>query len=81
MRKVFAVTLLTAAHLYAQSTGALLTGRVTDPSKALIVNAKVIAINEGTDIHYKSATNASGEYSLVNLPPGTYGIEVEQPRL
>ena len=33
--------------LRAQSTNASLTGRVTDPAKALIVDAKVVAINAG----------------------------------
>jgi hypothetical protein len=36
----------------AQSTNASLTGRVTDPSKALIVGAKVAAISADTNIRY-----------------------------
>jgi hypothetical protein len=70
---------LFAGVLCAQSTNASLTGRVTDPSKARIVEAKVTAISSGTNSRHETATNDSGEYCLSNLAPGTYGIEVEKP--
>jgi hypothetical protein len=63
----------------AQSTNASLTGRVTDPSKALIVGAKVAAISADTNIRYEDVTNSSGEFYLTNLLPGTYRIEIEKP--
>ena len=62
----------------AQSTNASLTGRVTDPSKALVVSAKVTAINAGTNVRYEGVTNETGEYYVTQLPPGTYRIEVEK---
>ena len=65
--------------LRAQSTNASVTGRVTDPSKATIAEAKVAAVNLGTNFRYESATNGGGEYALANLPPGTYRMEVEKP--
>jgi hypothetical protein len=65
--------------LRAQSTNASITGRVTDPSKALIAGAKIAAINTATNFRYEVATNGSGEYYLANLPPGTYQIEIEKP--
>src|SRR5262250_2163287 len=64
--------------LRAQSTSASLTGRITDPSKALIVDAKVAAISAGTNVRYETTTNGSGEYYLANLPPGSYRIEIEK---
>jgi len=42
--------------LRAQSTNASITGRVTDPSKAVIANAKVAAINAGRNVRYEGAT-------------------------
>jgi Carboxypeptidase regulatory-like domain len=66
------------AGLRAQSTNASITGRVTDPSKAVIVDAKVAAISAGTNVRYEGATNSSGEYYLTNLPPGSYRIEIEK---
>jgi hypothetical protein len=62
----------------AQSTNASITGRVKDPSKALVADAKMVAINTNTNFHYESATNNSGEYYLTNLPPGVYRLEIEK---
>src|SRR5208282_1973578 len=64
--------------LRAQSTNASMAGRVTDPSKAVIVGAKVAAISAGTNVRYEVATNGSGEYYLTNLPPGSYRLEIEK---
>ena len=70
--------LLCRPVLLAQSTSASLTGRVTDPSNARIVDAKVVAISSGTNVGYKTITNDSGEYYLSNLPPGLYRLEIEK---
>jgi len=64
--------------LRAQSTNASITGRVTDPSKATVPDAKVAAVNLGTNFRYETATNGAGEYTLANLPPGAYRFEVEK---
>ncbi len=69
---------LFASILRAQSINASLAGRITDPSKALIVNAKVVAINTGTNVRYETTTNSSGEYHLANLAPGAYRMELEK---
>ena len=63
----------------AQSTNASLAGRITDPTKALIVGAKVAVINTATNLRCESSSNGSGEYYLPNLPPGRYRIEIEKP--
>ena len=67
-----------ALWLHAQSTNASLTGRITDPGKAVIADAKVIVINTGTGIRYGGITNQTGSYYVTDLPPGTYRIEVEK---
>src|ERR1700745_1519250 len=64
--------------LRAQSTSASITGGVTDPSKALIVGAKVAAVCSGTTFRYEAVTNGSGGYHLTNLLPGNYRIEIEK---
>jgi hypothetical protein len=82
-RKTLAFTgalavILCSTILRAQSTNASITGRVTDPSKALIVDAKVAAVSSGTSFRYQAVTNGSGEYYLTNLPPGSYRVEIEK---
>ena len=82
-RKTLAFTValavvLCSPILRAQSTNASITGRVTDPSKALIAGAKAAAVSSGTSFRYEAATNGSGEYYLTNLPPGAYRIEIEK---
>jgi len=72
------IHLFFACSLNAQSTNASLTGRITDSSKGVVPNAKVVAINTGTRVHYETVTNATGSYYVTDLPPGTYRIEVEK---
>jgi len=74
----FLLLVLFPLHARAQSTNASLTGRVSDPSKAVIAEAKVIAISAGTNLRYETTTNGLGDYSLPNLPPGPYRIDVEK---
>ncbi len=70
---------LFTAVLRAQSTNASLTGRVTDPSKAVVAAAKIAAISDATNLRYETTTSGSGEYYLANLPPSPYRIEIEKP--
>jgi hypothetical protein len=74
----FTLVVFLLAQLHAQSTNASLTGRITDPNKAVIASAMVTVINSGTGIHYRGLTNETGQYYVSNLPPGRYRIEVEK---
>ena len=68
-----------AGSLNAQSPDASLTGRVSDPSRAIIIDAHIVAVNAGTNIRYAGATNATGEYyGSESYRRGTYRIEVEK---
>src|SRR6266403_3860604 len=82
MRRLAVLVALLGAYfpgiIGAQSTGASLTGRITDPRKAIITDAIVTAINTGTGVHYQGNTNETGLYYVSNLPPGRYRIEVEK---
>ena len=68
MRWVFivAITLVfsIAGILQAQSVNATLTGRITDPSKSVIADAKVTATNINTRIDYEGTTNDAGIYRV-----------------
>ena len=65
----------------AQSTSASISGHISDPTKARIVDAKVAAVNSATNARSETVTNAAGEYSLPSVPPGVYRMEVEKTRL
>jgi hypothetical protein len=60
--------LLSVAALLASNT-AMLTGRVTDGSGAVIVGAKVEATNAETNIAFLGETNQEGLYTIPDLPP------------
>lgn len=57
---VVVVLLLMPWSLLAQSTDATLTGRITDPSKAAIVEARVVATNIDTGIQQSATTGPRG---------------------
>ena len=48
------------------------TGTVTDPSGAVLVEVKATIVNAATNANYDSATNDAGQYTVPNLPIGTY---------
>jgi Carboxypeptidase regulatory-like domain/TonB dependent receptor len=52
-------------------------GSVTDPTRAVVNNAKVTLTNESTSIATTVTTNASGEYVANGLRPASYTIKVE----
>jgi len=62
----------------AQSTNASVSGRVVDPSRAVVVDARIVAICTDTNVRRQTTTNDSGGYALTNLPPGRYRVEVEK---
>lgn len=72
------VLLSPATLAYAQSPNAEVRGQITDPSRALIVGAHVVAVSVDTNLRYEAATNAAGEYYFPNLLPGRYRIEAEK---
>lgn len=63
---------------FAQSaSSATITGQVVDPQGAVIANAKVTATNTATGIARSAKTTGAGDYTIPNLPPGTYDVKVE----
>jgi len=83
MRKVSLCTLALAiaAALPApgQETSASITGRVTDPSGAAIVNAQVTATDQQRGTNWPTMTNVDGVYAFPRIPVGTYELRIEAP--
>jgi outer membrane receptor protein involved in Fe transport len=75
----FAVTifLLAPKPLQAQSANGRIVGRLADPSGAVLSGVKVTLVNEATGISRDGLTNDSGDYSFVEVVPGTYTLQYE----
>jgi hypothetical protein len=69
---------LFSSHSNAQSTGGRIRGTVTDPSGGAVVGANISLINEGTNSTREVQTSASGEYLFLEVPVGSYEIDVNQ---
>src|ERR1022692_3208694 len=74
-RSIIAFVLATLP-LAAQTSS--LQGSITDAQSAAIPEAVVTATNLGTSASRKALTDATGEYTFVQVQPGTYKIVVEK---
>lgn len=70
---VFTATLLVAQTTL--STGSI-NGTVTDPSGAVVSDAKVSITNTSTGQSVALTSNSAGAFSTGPLPPGTYKVQV-----
>jgi hypothetical protein len=68
-----------AAMSFAQSTFGSFVGSVHDPSGALVADCVITLTNVGTSAQRSVVTDKDGNYSLVNLEPGTYQIVMQAP--
>ncbi|HZT31873.1 MAG TPA: carboxypeptidase regulatory-like domain-containing protein [Bryobacteraceae bacterium] len=53
-------------------------GVVTDPSGAVVPEANVTITNSATNLTTEVVTSASGDYTVPNLPVGSYNVKVEK---
>ena len=72
-----ALSLLLPALLSAQSVNGRIVGRIADPTGAVLAGAKVTLINEATGQSRDALTNGSGDYTFVEVAPGTYTVQFE----
>jgi hypothetical protein len=84
VRLAFAVVLVfgvlslgIGAEAQTSTTGVVL-GTVADASGATIVDATVILRNTATNNQVTQTTNAAGEYTFVNVAPGSYEVTVKK---
>jgi len=69
--------LFCAGALFAQSDRGVITGAVLDQAGAVVPNANVVARNTETGAQYETQTTATGNYTLSQLPAGSYDLSVE----
>jgi Carboxypeptidase regulatory-like domain len=74
--KLLLALCLLAAHAWSQSTRGTILGNVTDASGAAVPSAEVVIINQGTNVSVTTRTGNEGEYTVTNLDPGTYRVNV-----
>src|ERR1700722_13918427 len=67
------IVLFSAVNLRADVTGSI-RGYVRDKSGAVLPNATVTALQSSTGYTRTANSDASGQYSLLALPPGTYKL-------
>jgi len=72
------IALLFCPSLYAQSTGGRVRGTVTDQSGATVATATVVITNQANGSQRDTQTGTNGEYIFLEVPVGTYEIEVNQ---
>jgi hypothetical protein len=65
-----------ALNLNAQEFRATLSGRVTDPSGAVVVKATVTAVEVSSKTTYTAQTTNDGNYYIPYVLPGTYTVSV-----
>ena len=58
---------------------ASITGTVTDPSGAAVVNARVTLSNPEHGINRETDTNGDGQYLVGGVPPGLYKLTIAAP--
>jgi Cna protein B-type domain. len=63
---------------YGQSTGGRIRGTVMDASGSAVVGSKVQLTNEANGTSRETTTGATGEYIFLEVPVGSYQVQVEQ---
>ncbi len=71
--------LLVAGAALAQTDRGTITGTISDPAGAKIAGAPVTAKNGETRTEYNVASTATGNYTLAQLPVGTYELSITVP--
>jgi iron complex outermembrane receptor protein len=59
-----------------QKDSASISGTVQDPVGGAVQNATVVAKSESSGAAFRGMTDQVGKFSILNLPPGNYTVEV-----
>src|SRR5215472_5101884 len=66
-------------RLSAQLSTAAIQGTVRDATGAAVPAAAIVLHNNATNVETNTASNGTGDYAIVNIPPGTYSLRVSKP--
>ena len=67
--------------MFGQSNRGAITGTVSDSTGALIPGVRVVLTNTETGTTSETVATGTGNYSILQLPVGTYTLAVEQAGL
>jgi hypothetical protein len=59
-----------------QATSGQIVGRVTDITGAIVPGAKILVTDEDKGVTFAGRTDGDGNYTMTNLPPGSYSVAV-----
>jgi len=79
MRTLAVLSLGLISVAFAQSDRGTITGTVSDPAGAVVASAPMEARNTENGALYQAATSTTGNYTLSQLPAGTYELSVTVP--
>src|SRR6478672_4787624 len=79
LRPIAVCLFLAATLAFAQSDRGTITGTVGDPAGAVVAGAPIEARNVETGAVYQAATSTTGNYTIAQLPAGTYELTVTVP--
>jgi hypothetical protein len=74
--KGIALFILAVGSAPGQSDRGTITGTIVDPAGAVIASAGVELTNTATSVVYAGASSATGNYTVAQLPAGTYNLAV-----
>ena len=74
---VIALVVGLTTSAFAQSDRGTITGTVVDPDGSVVPGASVVAENPENGARYETVTTQTGNYTLVQVPVGTYHLNVE----
>src|SRR5262245_23359057 len=74
-----AALLILAATMAGQDTRGAISGRISDPSGAVIPGATVVITNAATGFKITANANQDGLYRATFLMPGAYQVEATAP--
>src|SRR5262245_40244368 len=76
---VVAFVMVASGIVFAQGDRGTITGTVEDSAKAVVGGASIEARNSESGATYTAATTETGNYTLPQLPAGTYELTVTLP--
>ncbi len=79
LRRTATVAVLLMLSVWAQTPTGSIEGTVTDPSGAVIANAKISVVETATGRTVDTTATSAGYFELRNLLPGDYTVNISAP--